>query len=201
MNYLTYFAQQCSFADESWSSEILSKFPKCNGEVWVQTEATQFQGPRLKSTGHVFTLWVIPARTGGTRVLTRPESSSRRHCPEIQHYSQRVAQKSDLEGQLVGGEERRYQGDSLRWTLKRETRKGKDGKRLGQGITRQTKWKSRAGLGQTPLEKGVRHSFPREGVLALVLSEFLVFSSRSDFFFLDLNVFFYKMQVTRLKDE
>ena len=74
-------------------------------------------------------------------------------------------------------------------------------KETGAGITRQTKWKSRAGLGQTPLEKGVHHSFPREGVLALVLSEFLVFSSRSDSFFLDLNVFFYKMQVTRLKDE
>lgn len=54
---------------------------------------------------------------------------------------------------------------------------------------------------RTPLEKGVSHSFPRVGVLALVLSEFLVFSSGSDFFFLDLNVFFYKMQVTRLKDE
>lgn len=191
MNSLIYFAQQRCFAHESWSSEMLGKFPKCSGEVWVQTEATQFQGPHLKPTGHMFTLGSFqqePVGPGPSLGLSQVLGDTAQKF-NTTHNGLLRSQKLDPEGQLVGGEERRYQGDSRRWTFKRETRKRKHGKRLGkrqQGRQKEIQGRAgaeREGSGQTPLEKGVRHSFPREGVLALALPEFLVFSSRSDFFF------------------
>lgn len=93
---------------------MLGKFPSAV-EKSESNRGNTIPGTTLEAYRSCVYTRLIPARTGGTRASTRLESSSRRYCPEIQHYSMGCSEVGSWTGGAAGGgEERRYQGDSRR---------------------------------------------------------------------------------------